>query len=48
MTIIVPDAGNAAGGRRTMDTNEQRKSYGWVWVWATLVVFVVFEMARLA
>lgn len=31
-----------------MASNEKRKSYGWVWVWAALVVFVVLEMARLA
>ena len=48
MRIIVPDAGTAAGGRRTMERNEKRKSYGWIWVWAVLVVFVALEMARLA
>jgi hypothetical protein len=31
-----------------MSRNENRKSYGWIWVWATLVVFVALEIARLA
>lgn len=31
-----------------MVRNDKRKGYGWIWVWATLVVFVALEIARLA
>ena len=31
-----------------MQRNENRKRLGWIWVWATLVVFIALEMARMA
>lgn len=32
----------------TQETTERRGRYGWVWVWAALIVFVAFEMARVS
>jgi len=29
-------------------SNSERRSYGWVWVWGVLLVYMVLEAARLA
>jgi len=40
------------GWRRTMTSNYESKSRqrrpGWVWVWAGLVIYFIFEAARLS
>ena len=30
------------------NSDNERRSYGWVWVWGTLLVYMALEAARLA
>lgn len=30
------------------ESDNDRRSYGWVWVWGALFVFMAFEVARLS
>lgn len=30
------------------DTAARQGRYGWVWIWAALIIFVALEMARLS
>jgi len=29
-------------------SDNERRSYGWIWVWGVLFVFMAFEVVRLA
>ena len=35
-------------GRMDKKSDNERRSYGWIWVWGALFAFAILEVARLA